>query len=290
MSSIKPVSFAFRNKAGDKLDFKCKVSVSTEGTFTFTLPDFHGVSDFVQVVDELIKQDYKKDHALRLYANTRTDFGREYYQIKSETLKEAQALIYQAGNEYLKSSTNEELVILYRYVGDVSYCSDGINIFANGNDAQDNSPVKFDDFYKSDYEWSNEKNQSSSFRGIKFFSIGMAARVYNKKAFKRGPAVRYEYDNPIHSEHPEFPNGHHHAISWGERLNAFSHLEGLKPDDHGVNEMPYSIEAAKFFYDFMIGLCSLNNKLQFFFGQGVPLLEQIKKVQNFNLIGNSKEQ
>jgi hypothetical protein len=47
--------------------------------------------------------------------------------------------------------------------------------------------------------------------------------------------------------------------------------------DDGLSEMPYSDKAAMFFYDMIMGMCRLADKMKIFFGDEKMLLEAIQK-------------
>lgn len=78
------------------------------------------------------------------------------------------------------------------------------------------------------------------------------------------------------------PGSHLAMDCYGKKLNAFV---GMSHDEKGnYEEMPYTEEAAEFFYQFLVGLCTLAEKTEVFFADRDRLNRAIEnKISQFML-------
>lgn len=168
--------------------------------------------------------------------------------VRAATLAACKSFIIACAKAYLKTTQVSTDVILYRYSGSVSYwrCKNG-TIAPNGQGGVSDDPG-----------WSGDERIHASRPGDG--SIGLVALVCTKTVHIRGAAteVRYTQWNS--------PNNHGQTNDPKELLNRFLHgrLDAIKgkPDTH---ELPYSDDAALFFYRAMLSLCQIDHQLRSFF-------------------------
>lgn len=225
MARLQPLKFRFESKTGETFAFTSQVSVTSEGQFRLTIPD-----------------------ELRDLAETKARETREIVLIRPRTnlcvagveLNACKTFVRALGEEYLRCEVIVEQVILYGLQTHVSYAK-GIDggIFPN-----------------CELPGAGGKWQGSHDRK-KFFSVGFAAFVAEKKTYVRGASKKIEYRKAIVDRD-----------SCAGRLNAFI---GLTYETGGFEEIPYSDEAAQFFYNLITGLCRMADRIESFFADNQAL-------------------
>jgi len=161
------------------------------------------------------------------------------WKVSGKALGYVATFIRDCAKEYLTCETEIHRVIVYGHNLEVAVWlgKDG-KLYPNGCD--------------HDGKWF--KTDVSSNRGVSFYSVGLGAAVYDKTVYKRktGATVTWEYvrksDDPVIKD-----------------LNSFTGIN-INPERDDYQQMPYTPEAAAFFYRMMLGLCRLAVEMDSFFG------------------------
>lgn len=255
MAKLKDVSFNVRADSGQKLDFKCEMNVSTEGEFTLVLPEIDGLDEVIRAIldgEKYLPHEEKKHNGVRLTS------ARKYWHVKGSSMQAVNHLVSEGAEQWLVQGETRELVILYKFDAECHYAIDSAGgVFCNGYDAKDHGKCKSVD----DHEWGGSERRFSS-DITQTYHVGFGAEVKLKITSRRGNSERVVY------EHPDFPGSHFDLDSYGKRLNGFISIHFTESDRDNIKEIPYTEEAARFFYDFMVGMCKLHLGLSKFFEKG----------------------
>lgn len=257
MAKLKDVSFNVRADSGQKLDFKCEMNVSTDGEFTLVLPEIDGLDEVIRAI---LLENKNKPHAEQKHRGVHLYAARKYWHVRGDTMQAVSGLVHEGAEQWLVQGETREMVILYKFDAECHYAIDKKGgVYCNGNDAMDNGKCEEDD-----YVWGGSDRDFAS-HTTQTYSIGLGAEVKLKITSKRGNSERVAY------EHPDFPGSHHDADSYGKRLNGFITVHFTESDRDDIKEIPYTEEAARFFYDFMIGMCKLHHGLSKFFAKDTDI-------------------
>ncbi|MDQ5987070.1 MAG: hypothetical protein CSYNP_02807 [Syntrophus sp. SKADARSKE-3] len=106
-------------------------------------------------------------------------------------------------------------------------------------------------------------------RPTDYYKLGIAAYIADKTTYTRASGAKVVYKRvSVHNMDDD---------SYLRKLNSFCGLSPHAPGQSGMQEMPYSEQAAKFFYDVMIGLCALADKVATFLDNKEILAIAIEK-------------
>jgi len=257
MAQLTSQNYRGASKTGEKIEFASKQSVTIDGEFRCT---------FDKRIEESVQE---------CVANERTfvTTNRKGNPIVAGTvLKECQLAIKNGLNDYLECDVTYELVILYAYKIDIAYCkTTSGEFFANGTDAEEHGGA--------DWHWNGTLHAT---KRAPHYSVGLVAEVAKKVTYTRASKVTHEYKGP------DFEN---FAVNtYGERLDSFVGFgTGFwGHDDPDYEEMPYTEEAAKFFYDMLIGMCKFADKIDDFFKEPDNVIKAINKGESFLLPDNRR--
>jgi hypothetical protein len=188
---------------------------------------------------------------------------RNNYQVRSSSLREALAFLTECAQDHVTVETKTERVILYGCDLRVAFWIDEKGQFW---------PSGYDHGVRSGNWWKPKMHRQSlhSDSGVEYYSVGLVAIVFDKITHKRasGDTLQWERVREDHNDE-QSPIG---------RLNSFSAL-GIDPEDHPdtLRALPYSDEAAEFFYKVLIGLCHIAKNLDDFFADKKRLTLAIKQ-------------
>jgi hypothetical protein len=250
MPKLTEIKGAYADDAGKRIEYNANVSVDSEGYFAVEIPekdaneyglilqknknDYKGLNITKKVVRKIIK-----------YVITGKDF---------ELCKSFFLFAVKQANKY---DIKEELVILYRFRKKISYIK-------NIETGEINLPDKNINYYVSNengkiQEISNMIERYSH-KNEPVYSVGLSAGVFLKKTLTRENTKDTFYflaDKQLKKD------------SFGDMLNRmrvgydekhYSYREyGIELDD--MIEIPYAENSAEFFYNMVIGLCKLADKL-----------------------------
>lgn len=273
MAQLPKRRFFTKSNSGEKLNFECEISVNSKGIFSVRLP--REIPDFLAAAKHISKEDKFKP--------TCVEKLREYHCVSGRDLELCCNLIERAAYQYLEYEAVEELVILYDMNAFCHYVKDKDGkIYANGHDARD---MKGEEYHHDDDCWHGTHGRQSISAHAPFYFVGLYAHVWTKITKTRGTYVKVEFENPGNSLARK---------SYGERLNS---TVRLYPEDfgrgsqerHGLKEMPYTEEAAKFFYEALMGICKLHDMIDGVINNEERLMEAIKKQSSFLLPSPDKK-
>jgi hypothetical protein len=239
MPNLPDLRFGFKGKNDEKLAFSVSASVKNDGEFSVAIPE---------ILLPLCKHLQPKFPQVQIYGHNRTADERMY----SANLNEIKKLIAAAAEEYLKCDVTTERVIVYAHACHVAFWQtlDG-NLCPSGVGQPNGS-------------WSKVGDLSTNSRTL-FYSVGIFARVYDRTVTTRGTMSKVTFEEP-----EEWKGNHQLPANWGKALNSFVHFD-YKPTDDS-KRIPYTEEAAQFFYQTLMALCGMADRLDAF-------LKDDKKVQ-----------
>lgn len=236
---LKDMRFGGNSAAGDRIRFDSKIYVNSEGTFEIVLPEF------LQPIANTMIESYP----VSLHFQRKTNEIR----VAGKTMKECKTFIDDVIDEYLKCEIKEEKVIVYST--DIHACYYRL---PNGSVSQTNPE-----------ETGTWQGGSSSSCFSQHYFVGIAVGVYLKKIYTRGDKTECKY---------EWFRDQDNEDCLENKLNGFNAMSVGRPgEDRDLLEMPYSEKAARFFYDVVMGMCRLADKMRIFFGDEKLLLEAIQK-------------
>lgn len=243
MARLKSGKFNFKSNAGDVLEFIVDYSVNKDGVFSASVPD---------ELDDIIPGVVKNDKNVS-YGSFRSGSRPRILADMLDHLREA---LNVAGKEWATCESTSERVIVYSVDSKVGYCKtqDG-RFFPNGyTDTPGEEVAGLGSLHASSH--------SDSYR------IGIAAAVMMKTTHVRGSSTKVEYEYA-----PDLGNNHCFSETYHDRLNDFCGLH-LRPEY--MKQMFYTEDAAKFFYDIMIGMCKMADRIESFMADDDAVLRAIK--------------
>ena len=259
---------------GEERSFISKVTVTQDGLFHITIP-----ADLVNCVEVNLPNGCHIDQWRRtanrpsmlpknLMHRTTTITNR----VSGTSFDDCKKAIKNGLRDWLKCETTEETVIRYGYKYAATYWKmpDG-TIYANGGDCE-NDPQYDQDQPEHAPEvngkWFGNLHATKHSTG---YMVSLYAAIAKKTTHTRGDVTEVEYS------HPDFENFSH--TTYGERLNCFVGLceeGGWGQSDVDCEEMPYTEEAAKFFYEMLIGMCAFADKIEGFFAEPENVIKAIE--------------
>jgi hypothetical protein len=252
MPAIAGQWIAIQTKDGAKFEYKADCFVTSEGEFTIQIhPDLLSIAYRMKPQNGVGINKARSDAAERVYCND---------------LKAGLAFLKACAVELLTAEEKTERVIVYEAEFNLSYWKqpDG-RIFPNGyNEAGIIRPGQWQDL-KFHNKGTNSTNRTN------IFSLGICAAVFDKVTTirKSGNVVRYISIRNLERNSP------------AAMLNSFASLDvntrGVGQSYCRSQEMPYSDEAALFFHDVMLGLCSLAERIDTVIADKPKLFEAIQR-------------
>lgn len=262
MAKLKPIDFKFSAKAGEPLSFRSEVSVDTAGFFSLTLPD-----SLEEHARGLLQNNPRRLAGDNPFPVT-IDRARTYLRVSGATLAACKAFIAHLAEDFLRCEVTEELVIVHSRNHRVAYVkADDGQFFENGNACSAQYAART-------ARWCGNLD---AMQLASHFQVGIVARGFKKLTFTRasGTTVRYERIEPEKG-------------TWLARLNGFVGVAISAEDSSKLNQMaqlPYTEAAAKFFYDTMLTMCQLADRIDNFFGDAHTLQSAIDR--NAGLLATS---
>lgn len=238
MAKLKMLHFKFESKAGEILEFQSEVTVDSQGVFSLVIPD-HLEENSRDIISGL------RGGCLGTKTPVSLSRPRTHLRVTGRDLADLERFIGLAAKDFLECEVEEEMVIRFGTLNQVSYWKtpDG-NIFPNGYvaDSQVNPG-------EGKGKWHGMLHFAKT---AEYFQIGIFARVCRKITYTRESGTKTVYERV---------NGEEGSYLW--KLNSFV---GLSTPRAELKEMPYSEESARFFYDTMVGMCHLADRIDGFFG------------------------
>ena len=228
MPKFKTVEFIAQNSAGAVDKISIDIDISADGTFYAHVPEKLRVS-----FDE---------ERIRPRARNRVGF----FVTSAPTLAEITAAIKEAHVDFMRPTVKEEPVILYNIESHVSFAVDGDGkIFPNAG---------FPDAKWADGEDKTYGGHHACRRAPGGYSLIVGAKAMMKKTTTYGKNVSVSYSS--------YYKGGSHLVheNPAQLLNAWCSMD--LPEE--ASEIPYSDEAAMFFFGLLQSMAELNRRVQEF--------------------------
>jgi hypothetical protein len=238
MAKLPSIEFKHENQTGEVMRYKADVSITNDGTFSVTIPDELLATALVMVRKPGRAVEVTKPPTAHLW------------RVSGKQLDTIKDFIRDTMKDYLTCEVTTERIIAYGYKLELAFSyADNGTFHENGYAAQRESGIKSGNNGEG-YHWEGELHANSA---APLFAVGLGARVFDKVTYTRpsGSTVKYERVPSKYSRTPL------------DRLNGFVGLS-IKPEY--AEQMPYSDEAAVFFYDAMIAMCRLAHQVKSFIG------------------------
>lgn len=219
------------------------IYVDAKGIFSCTMPEKY--RPFAKTLVET-----KKYPTLEYYDS---DYNKEAYKLRGKDLEELELALGSLVGTVARSALKRELVIMYRIDRHVTYAkdSDG-NIIQRPPETGTKRRMKSDELYGVSMDNLGE--------ALKSYNVGVYACVAHKTSQEGTAEVKY--DIPMEDT---LGNGVRHSMEF--KLNNFLNLQYPADYRHGgvmwkdLKEMPYTEERETFFYDMMMAICKLADRI-----------------------------
>lgn len=238
MAKLPSIEFKHANQTGEVMKFKAEVSITNDGTFSVTIPD--------ELVETARANARRPGYPVEVTKPPRA----LQWRVSGKQLDDAKNFIAATMKDHLACDMKTERIIAYSYKLGVAFCyADDDSIHPNGTMAQKVSGAHGTGV---GYQWEGELHATNT---ASQYLVGLAARAFDKVTYTRpsGKTIKYERV-PVNHLSDELPL---------TRLNTFVGLS-MKPEY--CEQMPYSDEAAVFFYDAMLAMCKLAHQVKSFIG------------------------
>ena len=256
MPHFKRVEFVAKNKADVVDKFTLSIEVDSGGTFYTHVPDKLRVS-------------FHEDDINRYRVRGR---GREgFFVTSAPTFAELSKRIEKAHEEFMRPSVKEEPVILFNIESHVSFAltEDG-KIFPNAGYPGAAWPRKEKSY--------GDHHANEPCAGGYSLTVGAKAMIKKTTTYGDKSAVEYRY---YYGER----NDHFCQEDPAARLNSWSSMR--LPED--PREMPYTKEAAVFFFNLLMSMAALNRKIQEFTNTPEKLMLAISRHSGALLLEGPKK-
>lgn len=253
MPHFKRVEFIAKNDAGAFDKFSVSVEIRASGTFYAHVP-------------EKLRVAFPEDH-IDLPERER----RGFFVTSAVTFKDLVSVIEKAHEEFMRPTVKEEPVIRYNIESHVSFALDKEGrIFPNAGFPGAQWPRK-DKSY-------GEHHASNPSKGGYSLVVGARALLKKTTAYGDNSEVQYRlyYKGGSHLDHD----------NPAQLLNSWAALD--LPED--ALEMPYSDEAAMFFYELLRGMAELNRRIQEFTNTPEKLALAISRHSGKLLLAGPREE
>ena len=241
MAKLPSIKQYFKADNGEDLSFDNEVTVDNSGMFHLTIPP-----ELKQVGCQLAKTDghvrrFGRDNLSIGYRS-----GSEKLWVSGKKLDDCCAFIADIAGEYLRCDVTTERVIVYG-------SEIGLSAWKDEDGAHHPNGYCPSGGRRSG-QWI--KGELDAMHTAPMYRVGLVAYVADKVVYTRASGVKTVWNKVnVHS----LP-----ADSWLKQLNSFIGIVPDAPGQSGIHEMPYSEQAAMFFYNAMLGLCALADKIYLF--------------------------
>jgi len=248
MPKLKSQGFSHRNEAGELYEFMSEVTVLNDGVFSVSYPDELGSTVVARFRN-------KEIDTSEVWGND----TKMKKRISSKDLRKIEIFISAAMKDHMDCETTESIVIAYSHKVQYACVRNKATgeLFPNGNYSKN--------YNGGESEWIGTLRRGSHFNTSSHFSIGINAEVRKKIVYKRASYESVKYETQ------QFDDDR----LYGEMLNS---LVGASLPDSFM-EMPYTEEAAKFFYNVMMNICQMAHKIETFFGDEDNVIKAIESQQ-----------
>jgi hypothetical protein len=233
---------------GTIFEYKAPCNVAADGEFSIVIDE-----RLDEIARNMLRENRAgEDESFRSWKND-VHLGHSYgkHRVYAKALSNAMAFLRACAKDFIEGEQSTERVILYNAELQVSFWRAGAGIYPNGAGPG-----------ISNGQWWTPKTKAGHIASRNdakpTFSIGIGAAVFDKVTTTRstGKTIRFELVRD-----PE--NRHDQQTDAALKLNSFSGLD-LDPESTTNMEMPYTPQAAEFFYSILIALCKMGESLDAF--------------------------
>lgn len=252
--------FALTTDDGHRHHFDSEIHVSTDGEFSCTVPDF-----LVPTLNAC-GAPYNKHGNVRYADKLKVNY-RAYAPSKSHLLE----FVSEAHRDFYKAEVTTDLIICYDWFAEVSYWlnPDG-SMAANGS--MPDAARRNDD--GTGGNWDDHKLKGShtticATHTAKHFSVGVFAAIYERTTHTRASGLTIKWRRLT-----QF-SGCDTGGEWAKKLSGLCGLSGPMGAEH-MKQLPYTEDAAKFFYESMMAMCEIGRRFKNFFADDANVLAAIE--------------
>lgn len=259
MPKMPDLVFVERNEIGEKFSESMKCSVDTKtGTFKAVIP-----MEVYEVIDSARREFSDLISAgTEWKSRTSPDCGQIAYATSSQ-LEHLKSGITKAIKLLLETTVVEEIVIKYAMSSSCHYWQtpDGA-IFPNGGDGR----IPRDEHGRTSGNWSRDADRHQM--DLKPYRVGLFVQLQTKQTHtNRAGGVTVKYARVSKT------------TGYAALLQGFPHMG--EPKFKEISEMPYTEEAAEFFYNMLMGLCGLSQRMFAFFEDKERITQAIENRSSF---------
>lgn len=248
--------FALTTEDKQRHHFESEIHVSTDGEFSCTVPDY--LIPALNVIAQAQNTFSTKFKTEKLKVNYRA-----YAPSKAELL----SFVNKAYEQHHKAVVTVDLVICYDWFTEVNYWLNPDGTMAANGSMPD--AVRRED----GGEWADHKRKegghASASDTIKHFSVGLYVNIFKRKTHTRISGVTVTWERVLHAE------GRNPEDEWMNKLSGLCGLATPKSAEY-LKQMPYTPEAAKFFYESMMAMCEIGRRFKSFFGDEANVIVAIE--------------
>lgn len=290
MPKLAPINVLYQNKGGEEIRITAEVSVSQNGVFSIIIPQDQ-TDDYKEALEKN-KTEYSGIKITDTTKKVKNSFGTFTKQkvtvLESKDLVKCSSFFVETRKNMEKWESKKELVIIYTQENKVCYSR-------NKTTGEIDLPREINDFDK-DFEFINTAIDEYRYSTMRVYSIGISAKVLIKETLTKNSKEKITYKYAHNYQYSEIDK--HIKIeknSYAERLNKINtyfndnwsyDMNGIKLESGSV-VIPYTEERAKFFYDMVIGICKIADKLNEFMSSEASVVKTIES-NNFKLLASEK--
>ncbi|MDH4602322.1 hypothetical protein [Pseudomonas syringae] len=252
-------TFAITTEDGHRHHFASEIHVSTDGEFSCTVPDFLVAAlGSVGVGSNKFKP--------TLYVQKLKVNHRAYAPSKADLLK----FVDEAHRQHHQAEVTTDLIICYDWFAEVSYWLNPDGTMA-ANGSMPDAARRNDDGSGGNWAVHNLRTGQTicANNTAKHFAVGVYAAVHKRTTYTRasGATVTWERITQFDSQST--------LGEWGKKLTGLCGLSAPKSAEH-LRQMPYTDEAARFFYESMMAMCEIGRRFKNFFGDEANVMAAIE--------------
>ncbi|BEN25124.1 MULTISPECIES: hypothetical protein [Serratia] len=239
----------------------CSVTPKT-GCFEMIIPQ--EIHDTLKALDLRPTQNYAEvDLGSRWPSKARSTDDEAEYFIRCLHLPTLKMRVAEAAKALLSTTVTEQLVIRYTFNSTCHFWQNADDsIYPNGN-----SPGAVGGNDRALGDWAESNAKSGDHQDV--YSVGVGATVLVKQTHTtvRGSTIKYV----ALSRSKDYLDKEKYQHAY--RLDSFVRL---RKESTGYTEIPYSDEAAAFFFDMVIGLCRAAQRMNAFFSDEDAVVQAIE--------------
>lgn len=251
--------FALTTEDDQEHRFESEIHVDTEGEFSCTVPEF--LVGALNAVGAPHNKFSKQRYAAKLKVNYRA-----YAPSKSDLL----AFVNEAHRDFYKAELAKDFVICYDWFAEVSFWlnPDG-SMAANGSmpdAARRNNDGSGGNW--ADFKLKNSSTTICANYTTTHFSVGVYAAVFERTTHTRASGTTVTWQRIT-----QF--GDKDLGPWGAKLTGICGLAAQRSPE-SFKQIPYTEDAAKFFYESMMAMCEIGRRFKSFFSDDANVLAAIE--------------